>query len=76
MVKLYLAGSQNILVPSLHEMGEMEIGSRVAYLFTDGTKLFAAWQCIENEAIYVFMLPYTDDIDGVKEVFGHARCVY
>ncbi len=75
-VKIYLADSQNILVPHLRDVGEMEIDLREAYLFTDGVKMFAAWQCIENEAIYVLMLPYTEDIGGAKEVFGHVRCIY
>lgn len=76
IVKHILADSQNILLPHIMEVDEMEIGSNKAYLFTDGAKLFAAWQCVENEAIYVLMLPYTEDIEGAKQVFGHARCIY
>ncbi len=76
VVKFYLADSQNILPPHLREVGEMDIDSRRSYLFTDSVKLYAAWQCLENEAIYVLMLPYTEDLEGAKELFGHARCLY
>jgi len=75
-IKLYLADSQNILVPHLREEGEMWMGDRRAYLFTDGITMFAGWHCVENDAIYVLMLPYTEDMVGAIEVFGHAGCLY
>jgi spermidine synthase len=63
-------------IVNLKTIGEMEIEGHNAYLFTDNTLVFCAWHCEENAAVYLLILPYTDNIANAKEIFQHVKCTY
>lgn len=61
---------------NLKKVREMKIEEHDAYLFTDDEQIFGAWYCEENAAVYLLILPYTEDIEGAKDIFRHVKCLH